>query len=97
MSFDYIVEACLYGDAEGVVMTYNRKQITCSFEDISDDPSVCYHVKDKCCQQCRHFYTGIAGLNYHGVEPPPPPFVLRIFNPNNHFYNLLGRVCCLKS
>lgn len=58
----YIVDACLYGDAKGVVMTYGSKEITCSFEDISDDPSVCYHVKDKCCQQCRHFYTGIAGL-----------------------------------
>lgn len=43
-------------------MTYDSKQITCSFEDISGDPSVCYHVKDKCCQQCRQFYTGIAGL-----------------------------------
>lgn len=50
------------GDAKGVVMTYSSKEITCSFEDISDYPWVCYHVKDKCCQQCRHFYTGIAGL-----------------------------------
>uniref|UniRef100_A0A8W8KVA5 SEA domain-containing protein n=1 Tax=Magallana gigas TaxID=29159 RepID=A0A8W8KVA5_MAGGI len=52
------------GDAKGVVMTYSSKEITCSFEDISDYPWVCYHVKDKCCQQCRHFYTGIAGCEY---------------------------------
>lgn len=62
MVFHYIVDACLYGDAKGVVMTYSSKEITCSFEDISDYPWVCYRVKDKCCQQCRHFYTGIAGL-----------------------------------
>nr|XP_034302728.1 uncharacterized protein LOC105320025 [Crassostrea gigas] len=57
-------ETCLYGDTQGVVITYNNKETTCSFEDIKNDPSVCYHVKDKCCQQCRHFYTGIAGCEY---------------------------------
>lgn len=57
-------DACLYGDAKGVVTTYSSKEITCSFEDISDYPWVCYLVKDKCCQQCRHFYTGIAGCEY---------------------------------
>lgn len=57
----YILEACLYGDREGVVITYDGKKFTCSFEDIHDDPSVCYYVKDDCCRQCSHFYTGITG------------------------------------
>lgn len=57
-------DTCLYGDAQGVVITYNNKETTCSFEDIKNDPSVCYYVKDQCCQQCRHFYTGIAGCEY---------------------------------
>nr|XP_034302725.1 uncharacterized protein LOC117681592 isoform X2 [Crassostrea gigas] len=57
-------EACLYGDREGVVITYDGKKFTCSFEDIHDDPSVCYHVKDDCCRQCNHFYTGITGCEY---------------------------------
>uniref|UniRef100_A0A8W8KVH0 Peptidase M12B domain-containing protein n=1 Tax=Magallana gigas TaxID=29159 RepID=A0A8W8KVH0_MAGGI len=57
-------EACLYGDREGVVITYGGKKFTCSFEDIHDDPSVCYHVKDDCCRQCSHFYTGITGCEY---------------------------------
>lgn len=57
-------ETCLYGDANGIVITVNNKEITCSFEDIKSDPSVCYLVKDKCCQQCRHFHTGIAGCEY---------------------------------
>ncbi|XP_065931588.1 uncharacterized protein [Magallana gigas] len=61
-------ETCLYGDAQGVVITYNSKEITCSFEDIKNDPFVCYFVKDKCCQQCRHFYTGIVGCEYGDKE-----------------------------
>lgn len=61
-------ETCLYGDAQGVVFTYNSKEITCSFEDIKNAPFVCYYVKDKCCQQCRHFYTGIVGCEYGDKE-----------------------------
>lgn len=55
-------ETCLYGDAQGVVIRSSTKNITCSFEDIKDNPSICYDVKNQCCQQCRHFYTGIAGM-----------------------------------
>uniref|UniRef100_K1QQE9 ADAM family mig-17 n=1 Tax=Magallana gigas TaxID=29159 RepID=K1QQE9_MAGGI len=61
-------ETCLYGDAQGVVFTYNTNEITCSFEDIKNAPSVCYYVKDKCCLQRRHFYTGIVGCEYGDKE-----------------------------
>ncbi|XP_078325335.1 A disintegrin and metalloproteinase with thrombospondin motifs 6-like isoform X2 [Crassostrea virginica] len=57
-------ENCLYGDSQGVVFTYSSKAITCSFEDINNDPSVCYHVESKCCQQCKNFLTGISGCKY---------------------------------
>lgn len=67
----------MYGDAQGVVITYNNKETTCSFEDIKNDPSVCYYVKDQCCQQCRHFYTGIAGIEQTYDFPPN-------FNANNN-------------
>lgn len=58
----FIVENCLYGDSQGVVFTYSGKKITCSFDDINNDPSVCYYVENKCCQQCKNFLTGISGL-----------------------------------
>nr|XP_022324397.1 A disintegrin and metalloproteinase with thrombospondin motifs 6-like isoform X2 [Crassostrea virginica] len=57
-------ENCLYGDSQGVVFTYSGKKITCSFDDINNDPSVCYYVENKCCQQCKNFLTGISGCKY---------------------------------
>ena len=57
-----LVENCLYGDSAGVVLRYPDKNMTCSFDDIKSRPSACYQVENKCCQQCKHFHTGITGL-----------------------------------
>ncbi|XP_061165279.1 A disintegrin and metalloproteinase with thrombospondin motifs 14-like [Saccostrea echinata] len=57
-------ESCLYGDREGVAITYNGVDVTCSFEDIKKNPAVCYSVNTTCCRQCRNFYTGIIGCEY---------------------------------
>nr|XP_022324388.1 uncharacterized protein LOC111125156 isoform X2 [Crassostrea virginica] len=57
-------ENCLYGDSAGVVLRYPDKNMTCSFDDIKSRPSACYQVENKCCQQCKHFHTGITGCEY---------------------------------
>ncbi|XP_022324387.2 uncharacterized protein LOC111125156 [Crassostrea virginica] len=57
-------ENCLYGDSAGVVLRYPDKNLTCSFDDIKSRPSACYQVENKCCQQCKHFHTGITGCEY---------------------------------
>nr|XP_022324371.1 location of vulva defective 1-like isoform X2 [Crassostrea virginica] len=57
-------ENCLYGDSEGIVLSYPDKNITCSFMDIKSRPYACYIVETQCCQQCKHFHTGITGCEY---------------------------------